>query len=331
MSASCTLTIFVTDHGTGYREDQGYHGARPAIAGDGETGKTYAEGQFKIDLRKKVYQTTRTYTTNDKSFFLSKDKAGNIEVYMRQGGRWVYKGTDSNGDGWIREGEIGEDLNGDGDSGDNIGWRTTDLEARLKATEHHNDNTWDTDGDGTVDVRARWDGTRYVFERLVNGQWQEMGRDTDGDFIIDSADGGVDWNLDGDKNDQVGFHEGINLWGNEVLWDDELAAMLKPLQEKGIHIVVEMMQCFSGGFVNNLQGIVEKIVTAASEDNKSFARRNAAGGYDNAFELAFMDNLDGIDLESWNRAFDKAKEIDTAKWVAEGSDATTKNEYQVWE
>ena len=38
----------------------------------------------------------------------------------------------------------------------------------------------------------------------------------------------------------------------EVLWDDEFAKMLKPLHEKGIHIVVEMAQCYGGGFVDNL-------------------------------------------------------------------------------
>ncbi|MDY6894019.1 MAG: hypothetical protein SVO01_01165, partial [Thermotogota bacterium] len=60
MKPSCTLTIFVTDHGKGYNEAQGYDGARPAFPGEDEhtNGKTYPESTFRIDLQKYVYQST---------------------------------------------------------------------------------------------------------------------------------------------------------------------------------------------------------------------------------------------------------------------------------
>jgi hypothetical protein len=335
MTCCCTLTIFVTDHGTGYNQDQCYHGARPALDPTRESGKTYAENTTVcVNLLKKVYRWAELWTVNGKAFLAIENPiTGQVSVYMRQGGTWVLKGFDDDGDGRITEAELdGEDL--DGTANTNVGFKVADITSRLRAPLTQQDNEWDTDGDGNIDVKATWNATRarYVLERLKDGVWQEMASDTNGDYIIDKDDGGIDWNLDGDTDDQIGFHEGINLWGwGEVLWDDELADLLKPLHDKGIHILVEMMQCFSGGFVENLKGIVEKIVTAASEDTPSWARKDGHGGYENTFELAFADNLKGIDTKSWNTAFEEGKKADTAKWEAEGSNCITRNEYQSWE
>ena len=93
------------------------------------------------------------------------------------------------------------------------------------------------------------------------------------------------------------FYGQMGAVSDQLFTDDEFADMLKPLQDKGVHILVEMMQCFSGGFIGNLQGQVEKIVTASSEDNKSYARESDAG-YDNVFQLGFVDGLIGIDVDS---------------------------------
>jgi hypothetical protein len=325
MNPSCTLTLFVTDHGTGYNADQGYQGARPVLAGESETGKTYAENTFKIDVKKKVYKQKLWTNGAGEEWWVNINKETNkLELRKREAGKWVLKGSDTNGDGWITEEETGQDIDGDGDK-DDTGWREAGL-----GDWKYRDNTWDTDGDGNVDVRAHWDGTRFVFERKVGADWKEMGRDTNGDYIIDGTDGGVDWNLDGDKSDQVGFHEGINLWGKEVLWDDELADMLKPLSDKGIHIMVEMVSCFSGGFVNNLGGIVESVVTGASEDTKHVNRVDAANHVYAADEQAFVDNLQGIDVDSWMQAWEKAKAADDKAWKDAGSQAISKNDPQQW-
>jgi len=323
MTCCCTLTIFVTDHGTGYNQEQCYHGARPVLDPARESGKTYAENITCVDLRSKVYRATPKWTTNGKEFFAIKDETGRVKVYMKEDGNWVYKGYDKNGSGWITEAEIGEDLNGNGVSTDNFGWPVAGIEGLLAGPLKHQNNEWDTDGDGNIDVKATWNSTarKYVLERKVGNDWKEMARDTDGDYIIDKDDGGIDWNLDGDKDDQIGFHEGINLWGREVLWDDELADWLKPLNDKGIHILVEMVSCFGGGFVNNLKGVVDKIVTYSSEDTKHWNRVAADGKTVYAADQkAFVENLTGIDLESWNAAFEKGKEADGGL-----------NEYQSWE
>jgi len=324
MQPSCTLTIFVTDHGTGYNEGQGYHGARPAFTD--EAGKTYPENKFKLDLKSKVYRRSVWTNPGGDAWWVHIDKETNkLKLYKWAGGGWVLKGEDVNGDGRVTEAETGQDIDGDGDK-DDVGWSEADLGAWK-----HSNNEWDTDGDGTNDVRARWDGTKYVVERLKDGLWKKMGEDGNGDFVVDGADGGIDWNLDGDKNDQIGFHEGINLWGDEVLWDDEFAQMLKPLHDKGIHIVIEMAQCFAGGFIENLKGIVEKVVTFSSEDTKHTNRDDGTGKYYAADEKAFVDNLAGIDVESWDEAFDKAKEADREKWVSEGKKPEDENKHCKWE
>ncbi|MEW6034199.1 MAG: hypothetical protein AB1603_05040 [Chloroflexota bacterium] len=333
MSASCTLTIFVTDHGTGYNEQQGYNGARPAFTGvDNNAGKLYAENTFKVDLKKKVYRVSTDFNTNGKAFRMVRTEAGDVLIYRRVGGSWVYKGKDADKNGFISETEVNENLGGGAANEANVGWHVATLVPFLTAALNYNNNEWDTDGDGNADVRARWDGTRYVFERKVDAtNWGEMGRDTNNDFVIDGTDGGVDWNLQNGNRDQVGFHEGINLWGREVLWDDEMANLLKPLSDKGIHIVVEMVSCFGGGFIKNMEGIVEKIVTGSSEDTKHYNRRDASGTVYAADQRAFVGNLWGIDAESWDYAFDKAVAADNAAWTAAGSNPVVRNYPQKWE
>jgi hypothetical protein len=324
MPGSCTLTIFVTDHGSGFNQEQGYHGARPALTGSEATsGKLYDENSFVFDARKKTYRVSAAFAYRGAAWFVSKEQDGTLKVYKRVGETWQLRGTNSNNDDIVSETELnGEDINGDGDTSDaDYGLSVTWLEGRLTERQYRS-NQWDTDGNGIADVRLRWDGTRFVVERLnEQGEWQEMGRDTNGDYFIDILDGGVDWNLDGDKADQIGFHESINLWGNEQLFDDAFADLLSPLAAKGIHIMMEMVSCFSGGFIDNLQDYVENIYTGASEDTKHYNRYNAEGKLYAADEIAFLENLVGIDTDSWNAAADAATGIDDI--VAQTANHTT--------
>jgi hypothetical protein len=320
MSPSHTLTIFITDHGTGYNPEKGWHGARPAFSGvDATSGKLYAENTIKIDLTKKVFRKSIHWVGGGKIFMMTMNEEGKVIIYMKQDGRWVRKGTDEDGDGLVSESEIGMDIDGDGTVSDNHGWDVDVLEGLLTEDLVHYGNSWDTDKDGTKDVRAKWDGTKYVIERLKpDGTWGKMGEDTNGDNVIDGDDGGVDWNLDGDKDDQVGFYEGINLWGSEVLWDDEFASMLKDLEEKGIHIFAEMVSCYSGGFIANLEGIVEGIYTGSSEDTPHVNRMGADGKFYAADEMAFLQNLNGFGWTNWIHASKMAIEADTAAAGAHG-------------
>ena len=313
MPGSCTLTIFVTDHGTGHDPRKNYRGARPAFSGEEATsGALYDENTFSFDAREKTYQTSASFVLVGQKWFVTKEEDGAVSLFRRVGTKWQRQGKNDNGDSIISEAELGGDLDGDGEIEDDFGFSVERLEARLTG-RNYRQNAWDSDRDGNLDIRVRHDGSRFVFERLVGSQWMEMGRDTNGDFFIDIIDGGVDWNLDGDSADQVGFHEGINLWGNEVLWDDEFAEKLKALSEKGVHVMMEMVSCYSGGFVPNLSDYVENIYTGSSEETPHFNRLKADKTYVATDEIEFLNNLAGIDTDSWNEAANKATTADDAK------------------
>lgn len=320
MPSSCTLTIFVTDHGTGFNSKKSYGGARPALSGSEATsGMLYDENTFIFDARAKTYRTSASLVYRGAQWFITKEEDGTVNMYKRVADEWQLKGSNSNDDSIMSETELGEDLNNDGDiTDDDFGIAIEDLEERLTGRNYRS-NEWDTDRDGDADVRIRWDGSRFVAERLDEGEWKEMGRDTNGDYFIDIIDGGVDWNLDGDKADKIGFHEGINLWGNEVLWDDEFADKLKALSEKGIHIMVEMVSCYSGGFVPNIKDYVENIYTGSSEDTPHINRKNTEDKYFATDEIEFLNNLEGIDTDSWNAAANAATAADDALADAQGA------------
>lgn len=318
MPGSCTLTIFVTDHGTGMSTNEAYKGARPAFSGEELTnGVLHDENTFIFDARKKVYQKGTAFTYNGTSWVATRNEAGEIKVYKRVENKWVFKGKEKEDVNVISEKDLNEDLNGDGEL-TNVGFPVSFLKENLSETFTYKDNEWDTDKDGTNDIRLRWDGTRYVVERLDAGEWKEMGRDTNGDLFIDIIDGGIDWNLDGDKADQVAFHEGINLWGNEVLWDTDFAEKLKALSDKGVHIMMEMVSCYAGGFIPNVKDYVENIYTGASEDTPHYNRIGPDGNYVATDEMTFLENLNGIDTDSWNTAA-------TAATAADDALATTQN------
>lgn len=324
MNPSCTLVLLVTDHGAGYSPAQGYHGARPAYTGD-LGGVTYPEGTFTVDLTIKVGRLIIFKNKKKEVWKIQEDAGtGRMKLYKKVRGKWVEKGEDTNDDGKVDEEETGQDMNGDGILNGGID------EIHL-GEEKYRSNSFDTDRDGQDDVRTRWDGEKFIIEIFKDGEWKKVGEDKNGDYIIDEEDGGVDWNGDGDTNDSIGFREGINLWGKDILWDDELADMLKELQDAGIHIMVEMSQCFSGGFIGNLAGIVEKIVTATGEDRKYRNKSDSNGMPYNAFQAGFLSDLDGIDRDSWNKAFDAGVDEDNQGWIRDGKDPEEKNTPSKWE
>ncbi len=306
MSPSSTLAVFVTDHGAGYNPAAGYTGGRSSES----IGKTYPEKEIRIDCRKKAHRESQQWVNNKgEAWFVHLDKQTNrLQLYKRENGTWVLKGSDLNGDGRVEEYETGQDVDNDGDK-DHMGWEMNNL-----GPWQYETNEWDTDGDGTNDTKVEWDGSKFVAYKKNNGGWDKIGEDTDGDGDIDKDDGGVDWNNDGDKDDEVGFHEGITLWGGEVLWDDEFADILKSIDEAGIHIFVEMMQCFSGGVAANIEEHVEGVYTATDEDSHSYAYPDSNKKEHDHFEKEFADKLNGLDKDSWDDAFEKAKKKDEDKW-----------------
>jgi len=297
MNPSCSLEIFVTDHGTGYKGGN-WSGARMANSGTSENGPssiTYPESQFTLNGVNWVWDTAEFTDSSGRKWAYERHRfTGETHMFLRVGDTWVNKGNDTDGDGLFEEHELGTDINGDGDPDDNFGFRVTDIVAMAT----HSSGEWDDDRDGNTDLKFEWADGKLVCRRLINGTWTTIGEDTNGDGNLDAADGGLDWNGDGNKNGRVGFHEGINLLGQNVLWDDEFADLLRPLAENGIHINCLMQQCFSGGFVDNLTGIVEWIGTLASEDTLNYSYR--VGSKYVSVELHhFIQGITSLDPLSW--------------------------------
>ena len=94
--------------------------------------------------------------------------------------------------------------------------------------------------------------------------------------------------------------------------------------------MVAMVSCFRCGCVNNRSGIVEGIVTSSGEDTKHWNRVNEDGKVYAAAEAAFLENLQGIDIDSWMQAWEKAKEADKAAWEAGGRNPVSRNDPQQW-
>lgn len=306
MDPCCTLYIFVTDHGFGYNPKQGdgwgsYKVTKvtgtpnPLDPSRGDPGKSYREDELVIDARDLKYKYREYNFLTGKWCIIYVEKTGKIYAWKwnSTSGKWELMGSgkDNDNNGKISEQELGVNIDNDPRS-------NYEIELSSLASTGYSRRRGDLNGDGQVDFEVIWDGRKFVARiRDSSGSWRIVGEDTDNDNIIK----GVDLDLDGSKDSTYTFHEAICLYGREMLWDYELAKMLKPLHDKGIHILVEMGQCFGGGFIKNLEGIVDKIVTAADEDRKAYATKDKWSD----FEHFFIKNLEKLSVEGWNTAFNK--------------------------
>lgn len=317
MDPCCTLYIFVTDHGFGYDENQGdAWGAYklkkltgepdPLDPRNGDPGKKYRESELVIDCRhlKAKYKVYNFPTGTWSIDYIEHTKT--YKAWKLEGGKWKLKavGKDKNGDGKISEAELG--INLDNNPGTDFKIDKSDL----TGIDHYYKN-FKLNVDGEKEYKIEYEGGRYKIKvKDAAGNWHVIGEDTNGDNIIK----GVDLDNDGNKNSEFTFHESICLYNGEELWDYELAQWLKPLHDKGIHIYVEMGQCFGGGFVKNLEGIVDRIVTAADENRKAYADKD---GRWSIFEHFFIQKLSELTAEGWDEAFRKAVEEDENKQKAD--------------
>ncbi len=125
---------------------------------------------------------------------------------------------------------------------------------------HYKSSPLDLDFDGNDDIRfaANKSNIKNVMNEL-NGILQA--NDHLFFYVIDH--GGKDRN-----------NSYINLWGYERLYDYELAEMLRPLSEKCVNINVLLGQCYSGGFIDDLEQIDCVVATACGENEVSYACQN---------------------------------------------------------
>jgi hypothetical protein len=118
----------------------------------------------------------------------------------------------------------------------------------------------DLDGDNSPDIQyaATLDNVYTVFDDLKDRMTSE-----DELFIFTMDHGG--WNT----THQAYF---IGLWGNDELYDFELASVIDELNAGKINIC--MGQCYSGGFINALADNNRVISTACRHDQISFEMSN---------------------------------------------------------
>lgn len=76
-------------------------------------------------------------------------------------------------------------------------------------------------------------------------------------------------NGDGDKTDVVNFDETLSLW-YESMTDDEFAAQVNKVQAYG-KMIIQMKQCFSGGFVHDLLGPRRIVMASAAANQPSWS------------------------------------------------------------
>ena len=115
----------------------------------------------------------------------------------------------------------------------------------------------DYDGVPDTELSATRDNIKSVLETLTD---QLTNEDHLFFYVIDHGDKGE------------GLTESlINLWGDEILFDHELASWITPLIDKGASISFVLGQCFSGGFIDDLSKIGCIVATASDYNQYSWS------------------------------------------------------------
>lgn len=120
----------------------------------------------------------------------------------------------------------------------------------------------DLDGDSYDDIE--YSATRTNVQSVLNSLSSTLQKD-DHLFIFVIDHGG--------STDGI-THSYINLWGNEKLYDYELANWLRPFTNNYVNVNVVLGQCFSGGFIDDLTMVGCVVATACTGSEYSWACDN---------------------------------------------------------
>ncbi len=105
---------------------------------------------------------------------------------------------------------------------------------------------------------------------------------------ISEAAYGFDLNLDGDTGDTVHFHSTLSLWGGSMTGDEFRDALNQVKLAK--QTVVQMKQCFSGGFAQRLTRAKRVVMSSSGPNELSWS--HSSGNY-GAFTYAYFTALAG--------------------------------------
>lgn len=112
--------------------------------------------------------------------------------------------------------------------------------------------------------------TRVVGDVQIGNYGGVLDSNNDENDNLSEATYKVDMNGDGDKNDIFSVDEILNLWG-QAITDDEFAADVNKITKYST-MIIQMEQCFSGGFVNDLAGPNRIIMSACTDTECSWAK-----------------------------------------------------------
>ena len=119
----------------------------------------------------------------------------------------------------------------------------------------------DLDNDGVNDIRLA--ATKENVAATITALTQKMQKDDQLLLYVIDHGGLAEYD-----------HSFIYLWKGDILYDYELADMLKPLSDKYANINVVLGQCYSGGFIDDLKELNCVVATASTYREESFACRD---------------------------------------------------------
>lgn len=117
----------------------------------------------------------------------------------------------------------------------------------------------DLDNDGVAEIKLA--ATKANIQATLNALSAKLGEDDHLIFYVIDHGGTTDNNT----------NSYICLWGNESLYDYQLAEMLTPFTQKYVNVNVVLGQCFSGGFNDNLTKVGCVVASASTGSESSWA------------------------------------------------------------
>ncbi len=170
----------------------------------------------------------------------------------------------------------------------------------------------DLDNNGTNDIQ--YAATLSNVQNVLNDLSGRLNEDDHLFFFVIDHGGTTDY-------DSESY---ICLWGNEKLYDYNLANLLTPLSNKYVNINVVLGQCYSGGFIDDLTKVGCVVATASAGNESSWACQNipydefvyhwtSAINKANSYGEAVDSDADGDGFVSMKEAFEYAQELDNRK------------------
>ncbi|HPG37899.1 MAG TPA: PKD domain-containing protein [bacterium] len=286
--------IFTTSHGYGYDGPEsvyyGYLSARASVDHN-DNDKDYLENDFKLrslftggDYRRNHgmdnWACRKEYYTSKNSFNYYRNKYVShfTNIYFENQGtvsdndvfieRFVdYLKGDTNKDGYISSMSGAEyDYDGDGNPPynpatgvyDEDDWGTID-----ELIDNYNYAGTSVPGNNYMLFDAGLDNHLDIDINYNINYLEADGTDTDNQGLYD----GLDVNDDGDMNDWVSIDEAVMMYDG-LLFDDQLAEMAARLPVQAMTFT--FMNCFSGGFINDLSSTNRVIMTPTTEELSSW-------------------------------------------------------------